>query len=192
MKRYNEYITESKSKEHPLLISAKGGGNTGVKKHLKNGADINMKNKDGRTPLMLAIIGNYIMVVKTLIDAGADVNIKENDGRVALSLVNTPKILDMVLNYGANVNSQSNDGLTPLMEFVYYYKSYDLKLNVYLQKFLEHDLDLDVESDNGLNTYEQVRKWMKEDNIVQQYLDENYPQYKERYDMKNNIDNFNI
>ena len=44
MKKYHEYITESKAKEHSILNSAKRGGNTAIKKYIKSGVDINIQD----------------------------------------------------------------------------------------------------------------------------------------------------
>jgi len=192
MKKYIEYITESKSKEHPILNSAKRGGNTAVKKYIKSGVDVNIQDKEGRTPLMLAVYENFLMVVKTLIDAGADINIKDNDGRSALCRVNTLKILDMLLDAGADVNSKDKDGMTPMMEIIYNRRGYSEVIIPILKKHIEHGLNLDIKSNNDLNVYDQIRKWIVEDSLVQKYMDENYPHYKDEYDMKNNAEKYNL
>ena len=44
------------------------------------GADVNLRNKDGKTALMLAVVENDIEVIKTLIHFGADLTIKDVHG----------------------------------------------------------------------------------------------------------------
>jgi len=181
-----------KSKEQPILKSAKNGSNTTVKRCIKNGDDINVTNKYGKTPLILAVSGNYLMVVKTLIDAGADVNYKDDDGRSALCKASTNKIIDMLLNAGADVNSKDKDGLTPIMELIYTRRGNSEFLIDTIKKHIEHGLDLDITTDNDLNVYDQIRKWTDDNSLIQQYMDENYPQYKEEYDLKQNVSKYNL
>ena len=56
---------------------------------IKNGADINKKNKDGDTPLIVAVenvVGSYGML-GVLINMGADYNIKNKEGQTAMDIV---------------------------------------------------------------------------------------------------------
>jgi ankyrin repeat protein len=49
------------------------------------GADLNVRNDEGRTPLMNAAIEHKLFPVKALIALGADVDAKDNSGRTALA-----------------------------------------------------------------------------------------------------------
>ncbi|PPS22630.1 ankyrin repeat domain-containing protein, partial [Brachyspira murdochii] len=56
---------------------------------IKNGADINKKNKEGNTPLIVAVenvVVSYGML-GVIINMGADYNIKNNDGKTAMDIV---------------------------------------------------------------------------------------------------------
>ena len=56
---------------------------------IKNGADINKKNKDGDTPLIVAVenvVGSY-GIFGVLINMGADYNIKNKEGKTAMDIV---------------------------------------------------------------------------------------------------------
>ncbi len=57
-----------------------------IKNLVEHGADINIRNKYGRTALSIASTRNSIYAVQILIDLGADVNIKDNDGDTALMM----------------------------------------------------------------------------------------------------------
>jgi ankyrin repeat protein len=46
---------------------------------LQQGADINVRDAQGRTPVMIATYQHNTDMVKTLLDAGADVNIRDKD-----------------------------------------------------------------------------------------------------------------
>ncbi|WP_157150874.1 ankyrin repeat domain-containing protein [Brachyspira sp. SAP_772] len=80
---------------------------------IKNGADINKKNKDGDTPLIVAVenvVGSYGML-GVLINMGADYNIKNKEGQTAMDIViaeddkaalhhlNNPSDLETYLSY---------------------------------------------------------------------------------------------
>ncbi|MEI0604084.1 ankyrin repeat domain-containing protein [Brachyspira alvinipulli] len=56
---------------------------------IKNGADVNKKNKDGDTPLIVAVknvVGSYGML-GVIINMGADYNIKNKEGKTAMDIV---------------------------------------------------------------------------------------------------------
>ena len=48
-----------------------------VKEAIKAGADVNAKDKDGRTPLMYAAENENIEVIKIFLGAGLDINAKD-------------------------------------------------------------------------------------------------------------------
>ena len=52
---------------------------------IAKGADVNAKNKEGKTPLHHAADEGHQEVVEMLIANGADVNAKEKDGNTPLS-----------------------------------------------------------------------------------------------------------
>jgi len=52
---------------------------------LRNGANINAKNKYGTTSLMRAAWFGYVKVVQVFLMHGADTNIRDDDGETALN-----------------------------------------------------------------------------------------------------------
>ena len=68
----------------PLTEAAYNGRTDSVKALLEAGANVNTKDKDGRTALMWDTEDKYPDCVKTLLEAGADVNVKDKDGKTAL------------------------------------------------------------------------------------------------------------
>ncbi|KAJ6668981.1 hypothetical protein lerEdw1_007790 [Lerista edwardsae] len=50
------------------------------------GADVNVKDKDGKTPLMVASLNNHENLVALLLERGADVDIKNEFGKGALEM----------------------------------------------------------------------------------------------------------
>ncbi|NQS99984.1 MAG: ankyrin repeat domain-containing protein [Candidatus Omnitrophica bacterium] len=66
-----------------LIEAARVGDTVKVKQLLKQGADVNAKDKDGWTALIEAAAKGHTDTVKALIDAGADVNAKDKYGETA-------------------------------------------------------------------------------------------------------------
>jgi ankyrin repeat protein len=70
---------------------------------LKYGADINVKNEDGRTALMLAAgydnLDEAVVIVSLLLENGADASAEDNDGRTALEIARDPKVISLLRQY---------------------------------------------------------------------------------------------
>ncbi|XP_063818304.1 fibronectin type 3 and ankyrin repeat domains protein 1 isoform X1 [Pseudophryne corroboree] len=65
----------------PLMRVSAISGNTEVAKCLINaGAEVNVKDKDGKTPLMVATLNNHEHLVRLLIERGADCSITNEYG----------------------------------------------------------------------------------------------------------------
>ena len=62
-----------------LLQATQLGDKEVVLKLLEEGADINVRDAQGRTPLMIATYQHNTDMVRTLLQAGADVNIRDNN-----------------------------------------------------------------------------------------------------------------
>lgn len=195
MKKYYDFINEAKKlEENPLIQSAKRGGSSSVKKYIKSGEyDINDRDSYQRTALMWSCLNKFLMVSKILIDAGADVNLVDKDHRTALMMSYTPKTIKLLLDNGADVNIKNNNGDNVAMSWLTYYTNNPEKLLEYLKLFIVHGLNLDyVNPRNNMNFYEKLREIYKDSNVIQEYMDENYPQYKEEYELKQNVNKFNL
>uniref|UniRef100_A0A452RP10 Fibronectin type III and ankyrin repeat domains 1 n=1 Tax=Ursus americanus TaxID=9643 RepID=A0A452RP10_URSAM len=61
----------------PLMrVSAVSGNQSVASVLIEAGADVNMKDKDGKTPLMVAVLNNHEELVQLLLDKGADASVK--------------------------------------------------------------------------------------------------------------------
>jgi hypothetical protein len=82
-------------------------------------ADINGKDRDGKTAIGWAAHKGHAEIVKLLIDYGADVNMQQNKGITPLMLAvdqNHAEIATLLLNAGADPNAATtNRGQTALM-----------------------------------------------------------------------------
>lgn len=53
---------------------------------MKNGANVNHKDKDGKTALNISVEKSFGKIIEILIQNGADTNEKYKDGRTALEI----------------------------------------------------------------------------------------------------------
>ena len=74
------YEYEGSDKDSHLYFAAISNDMEAARWLIANGADVDAKDKYGRTPLHMAVIGRYAEVAKLLIDNGADVNAKNEGG----------------------------------------------------------------------------------------------------------------
>jgi ankyrin repeat protein len=197
MLKYNEYITEAtNSTEHPFIQAAKRCSNEVVKKSIKNGINIDtISLKDGRTALMNAALNSCLMTVNILVDAGANVNLQDKDGRTALMMASTNKIIDKLLKAGTNVNILNYYGETVAMENLRYNSYNSVSI---LEKLLKYGIDLDIKDKGGRNFYELIKNKLtfapnnNEYIALEKYMDENFPKYKEEWDLKQNVQKYNL
>ncbi len=90
-----------------------------VSRCLKGGANINARNKHGKTPLHQAAYHNKTpAVIIALLKAGARINVRDARGQTPLHLAARDSanviIIKTLLKVGANVNARNEDGWTPL------------------------------------------------------------------------------
>ncbi|XP_073740780.1 fibronectin type 3 and ankyrin repeat domains protein 1 isoform X1 [Callorhinus ursinus] len=71
----------------PLMrVSAVSGNQSAASVLIEAGADVNMRDKDGKTPLMVAVLNNHEALVQLLLDKGADASVKNEFGKGVLEM----------------------------------------------------------------------------------------------------------
>ncbi|CAG0903091.1 unnamed protein product, partial [Cyprideis torosa] len=81
---------------------------------IQKGAEVNAKDRRGKTPLFVAIENNRHSVVEVLLANGADPNIASEDERSPLHQAESAETAELLIQKGAEVNAQDERGKTPL------------------------------------------------------------------------------
>jgi ankyrin repeat protein len=112
----------SRASESPadraLIVAAMRGDTMGVKKALKDGATVDVRDTRGRTALLIATHDNNAELARALIAAGADVNAKDNiedSPFLYAGAEGRNDILRMTLEAGADLKSLNRYGGTALI-----------------------------------------------------------------------------
>lgn len=98
--------------------AVKSGDKETVAMAIKEGFNVNAKDKDGYTALLITAEKGDIEIAKLLVEKGADVNAKDKDGYTALMYVayaGNLEIAKMLIKNGADVHVRDKDGWTALM-----------------------------------------------------------------------------
>ena len=80
--------------------TAEAGNIEAVKQQIANGADVNAKDKYGRTTLHAAAVGGSKEVVELLIAKGADVNAKYEECATSLDWAKNQETADLLRKHG--------------------------------------------------------------------------------------------
>lgn len=106
--------------EDQLLEAARTGDIPAIQLSIRQGANVNPKNKYGITPLLQAIGQNQTEAVRFLLNNGADPNLNAPFGSPLLEATGRDtEIVRLLIEHGANVNYVHEQyGITPLIEAV--------------------------------------------------------------------------
>ena len=123
----------AKAPDISIWVAAKAGEIEAVKQHLAAGADVDAKDKYGRTPLHLSPASGHKEIAELLIVKGADVNFKDEYGDTPLHWAvrgenragfNLPKgSVELLIVNGADVNAKDGAGKTPQDRAIKFFKS---------------------------------------------------------------------
>lgn len=130
-------------KQDMLMYSAQNNDTELMKFSLKNGADVNLQDKDGDTALIWASIRGNLDVFRTLIENKADVNAKDKSDRTVLIWASSNDVVKTLIDNGADVNAKDKSGWTALMR---------ASLNGHndvVKTLIEHGADINAKNENG-------------------------------------------
>lgn len=88
---------------------------------IKNGADLNIRDKDGYNVLMISILANNESIATILIYYGVDINMQTNHGITALMFASSNgliNIVSMLIKAGADINLKNSAGETALVNAI--------------------------------------------------------------------------
>ena len=102
-----------------LLMNAinRGGDIALVRFLIAQGADVNLRSKDGTSALLVATASADTEATRLLLEHGADPNVHDNNKKSPLGMMATAGLLpviELLLAHGAKVDPVDNNGDTPL------------------------------------------------------------------------------
>jgi len=102
-----------------LMIACLAGQVEIARDLLDHGADLELRDNDGRTALMEACMAGHKDSVLMLVEKGANVHAESRHGTtplLAASVSGQPEVVRIILERGADVNAANRYGKTPLAE----------------------------------------------------------------------------
>lgn len=129
----------------------------GIKKYLKNGADVNEKSEHGESVIAQALrLRCNEEVLDLLVESGADLFDADEEGVSVFDVAityNNPDMVKRIIDAGVDVNeTRRNSGFTPLMAAVCYNRSAIVEL------LLKHGADTALRDKLGLTGADYARK----------------------------------
>lgn len=156
---YVDINHKDKNGDTSLIKCVKEGRYNSAEWLIKNGADINLKDNNGRNILEIAVEKNNLPIVKGLLDLGKiDVNQKDITGRSLLQNVvvwGNHQMAKLLLNNGADINSVDNYGRIVLYDALAYGDQGFLRYLLSLDKLNINHID---DEGNTLMQYPEVHK----------------------------------
>ena len=102
-----------------LLKAAEDGDARRIEERLANGADIEAKDKYGRTPLIIAAVEGHVAALKLLLEKGSNVRATNPYGRMALHFAagnGQAEVVRVLLAHGAHPKEKPPNGIGPIVE----------------------------------------------------------------------------
>ncbi|MCW8953456.1 MAG: ankyrin repeat domain-containing protein [Sulfurimonas sp.] len=159
---------------HTWIEFLKNNDYLSVKKHIKDGLDVNDANENGESVLAHALrYGCDMDLLMLLIDSGADAYDFDEEGVSIFDMAITYDNLDMVkylINEGIDVNAtRRKSGFTPLMAAACYGRIEVAKL------LIEKGADKNAVDSKGISVIDFARKMNKKSILGLLDYDENSP-----------------
>lgn len=114
---------------------------------LKNGADVNLQDQDGKIPLYKLVRRASTEIVQLFINFGSDVNKGDENPLFEAILSKNLGVVQLLLNHGANVHSRNKLGHTPLQCAI---TSGNIKI---IKCLLNNGADIDAQDHKGCTPF---------------------------------------
>jgi ankyrin repeat protein len=146
----------------------------GIKKYIKNGADLEETNESGESVLACSLRANCGMeTMMLLIESGADIFDFDEEGVSIFDMAITydnVEILNYLLEQGINVNATTRkSGFTPLMAAVCYGRIEIVKI------LITQGVNQKTQDNKGFTAVDFARKMNKKSILALLEIDENAP-----------------
>lgn len=112
---------------------------------IKQGANLEIKDKFGRTVIYDAIVKGLDHIVRLLCTSNAKINIQDKEGKTPLHFAavhNRLEIARVLIQYGAVVDAKDENGNTPLSDAVFYSQG----VADIIQLLLDHGADCNLKN----------------------------------------------
>jgi uncharacterized protein len=137
---------------------------------IDSGADIELRDRFGRTPLINAVSAEYYLpLIEYLLEKGANVNAQDKSGWAALHFCaqdNKLEVAELLIKNGATVDIKDQWGNTPLMRSVN--KTYALMVEndqnpgAMIALLQKHGADKNIKIDSGETFYDSLTIYDKD------------------------------
>lgn len=128
---------------------------------ISNGANVNLKPKNGDSPLISCIKRGHDLLAEKLMDLNCDLNDYDAEGYSAINYtvaLCNKSVFNLLIDHGVDLNAKNQHGNTPLMQALITYKECidnnrerrRAKVAELINIILNHDsVNLNIESGNG-------------------------------------------
>lgn len=176
---------KSDDNESPLelALSYHGIDEKTIKLLILKGADIKLKDFEGREVIFKSLEIRNKEIVNSFLSMGADVNAIDNNSKNLLSYAvnNSPlEIIELLVEKGADINQIDNDGKGPI-HYLLRDRYIDDSKEEILDFFFKKNIDLNVRDFEGntLSTYIRYCDEVIKKMVIKKYVELNSPLLKE-------------
>lgn len=149
-------MTENMNEE--LIRAARNKEISKVKSLIKQGANVNFKDKFGGTPLFYAVTKSDFELTKFFLENNADINMlyDKKDNLLQLAVIYhgrlyfSTDIIEFLINEGIDINHKNIHGNTPLFSAT---TQWAVNKDV-IEILVQNGADMDIKNKHGMSAYD--------------------------------------